>query len=353
MSYIKKIVLSLVLFLISFSAFAIESGLYTGSASAVHDDSYYYMNLIDWQKLNFDKFYGFTNFQGANDELNFAGASNLKNGDLLAYSYAGNFWTDGGYNSYNVFWGHNKLAVKGGLSFIDESTTTIDASLGFNATDKIGLTLSLSDGWNKDSETTEVMGIKSETNLSTNIFQLGIGGIYNIKETEKMLLRVSIGYTGYFYKNKVTTIINDGEPNVNSIENNRNRITLSGTFQYKINDRFSFGSVLTFPRISFFDNNGTEYTEMEFAMRNGFMASVVPNRLFISAGLSTQIPSLTFRKDQDTEKGTLTNNFYLGAAFDLTPQVRITSSTNIAITDGLSLEEAWQEVFNFSLQMKF
>lgn len=353
MRILKKLALVAVMLTVGLSAFAIESGLYTGSASAVHDDSYYYMNLIDWKKLNFDKFYGFTDFQGANDELNFAGASNLKNGDLLAYSYAGNFWTDGGYNSYNVFWGHNNLAIKGGLSFIDESTTTIDASLGFNATDKIGLTFSLSDGWNKESETTDVMGIKTETNLSTNIFQLGIGGIYNIKETENILLRVSIGYTGYFYKNKVTTIINDGEPNVNSIENNRNRITLSGTFQYKINDRFSFGSVLTFPRISFIDNNGTEYKEMEFAMRNGFIASVVPNRLFISAGLSTRIPSLTFRKDQDTEKGTLGNFFYLGAAFDLTPQVRICSDANIAISDGLSLEEAWKEVFNFSLQMKF
>ena len=160
-----------------------------------------------------------------------------------------------------------------------------------------------------------------------------------------MVLIIAAGTVKY---SSGTSIASIGLPAV-TLPSKGMSTTLSSFSKYSLGTKSSKALFLA----SFFDDNGTEYKEMAFAMRNGFIASVVPNRLFISAGLSTRIPSLTFRKDQDTEKGTLGNFFYLGAAFDLTPQVRICSDANIAISDGLSLEEAWKEVFNFSLQMKF
>lgn len=345
MRILKKLALVAVMLTVGLSAFAIESGLYTGSASAVHDDSYYYMNLIDWQKLDFDKFYGFTNFNGVDNSLNLAGASHLKNGDVLAYSYEGNLWADNNYNFFSGFWGHDKLAVKGSLGFEEDGASEIILGAGYNVTDKISFSASVIDLWEKDKET---IGTYVIENLD-NIFALQILGKYNIKNTDKILLRLTLGYAGIFLKNKVTTTIGENDPTTETTKASENIIHIGGTFQYKFNDRFTFGSEITFPEFTFYD----EATVISFEMRNGFIAGVVPNRLYVSAGLETTLPSLTFEDDEDVLKGNLINSFYLGAAFDLTPQVRITSSTNIAITDGLSLEEAWQEVFSFALQMKF
>lgn len=345
MRTLKKLALVAVMLTVGLSAFAIESGLYTGSASAVHDDSYYYMNLIDWQKLDFNKFYGFTNFNGADNSLNFAGASHLKNGDVLAYSYEGDLWADNNLNFFNGFWGHDKLAVRGSLGFEEDGATEIVLGTGYNVTDKISFTALIGDYWIKDKET---MGTYTIETLD-NIFKLQIVGKYNIKNTDKVLLRLTLGYGGIFYKNKVTTTIGENDPTTETTKDSKNVIHIGGTFQYKFNDRFTFGSEITFPDFNFYE----EATLISFEMRNGFIAGVVPNRLYISAGLETELPFLAFEEGEDVVKGNLFNFFYLGAAFDLTPQVRICSDANIAISDGLSLEEAWQEVFRVALQMKF
>ena len=101
----KKLGLILLMACVLLSAtFGATSALVGGAVSAVKDDASYVMDVLDWDKASFGKFFGFTSINSTST-LNFRGAQHLKGGNL-AFSYSGNLWGDGqGQERYRGFLG--------------------------------------------------------------------------------------------------------------------------------------------------------------------------------------------------------------------------------------------------------
>ena len=355
MKNFKKIVVACLIFAFGSSAFAINSGLRLGSAATLMDDSYYYMNLVDWEKLSFDKFYGFTAINSTNS-INLFAAQKVKDGNLLAYSYDGNLWTENGYNDFSVFYGFGKMALKFDLG-LDETTTnatepyTIWApavSFGMDVSDKFAFSTGLGLSSSKIDEEDANYSI-----ASTNV-NLFANGYYNIKNTDKLFAQAIFGYSGNFDKAVMEYDIEGIDVEPQEAKTNSNSFFFGAEMQYKPTSVFTYAMKFTFPRFTTYTRaDETTYSTLAFSVNNGFMVELKPNKFFTSFGIATTLPSFTFEKDVDTVKGTLTNTYYLGMAVNLAPQIRLDGRCTITPTEGISMEKIFQQALYLSLTAKF
>lgn len=360
MKNLKKIMIACLIFAFGSSAFAINSGLRSGSAFTLMDDSYYYMNLVDWEKLSFNKFYGFTAINSTNS-INLFAAQKVKDGNLLAYSYDGNLWTENGYNDFSVFYGFGKMALKFDLG-LDETTKEnvkepytiwIPAiSFGMDVSDKFAFSAGLGLASSKIETEQAFLG---ETYTITDKYSnvsLFANGYYNIKNTDKLFAQAIFGYSGNFEKEVVESDLENSKPQES--KTNSNSFFLSAELQYKPTSAFTYAMKATFPRFTTFTRaDETSYTTMSFFVNNGFMVELKPNKFFTSFGIATTLPSFTFEKDVDTVKGALTNTYYLGMAVNLAPQIRLDGRCTITPTTGISMEKIFQQALYLSLTAKF
>lgn len=353
MKNLKRLAIACLIFAFGTSAFAINSGLRLGSASTLMDDSYYYMNLVDWEKLSFDKFYGFTAINSPNS-INLSAAQKTKDGNLLAYSYNGNLWTKNGYNDFSAFYGFGKMALKFDLG-LDETTENATEpytiwipaiSFGMDVSDKFAFSTGLGLSSLKIDEEDAIYSITS-TNVS-----LFANGYYNIKNTDKLFAQAIFGYSGSFDK-AVMEFDMEGMDSQES-KTNSNSFFLGAELQYKPTSAFTYAMKATFPRFTTFTRaDETSYTTMSFFVNNGFMVELKPNKFFASFGISTTLPSFTFEEDVDTVKGTLSNTYYMGMAINLAPQIRLDGRCTITPTEGISMEKIFQQNLYLSLTAKF
>lgn len=355
MKNLKKIVVACLIFAFGASAFAINSGLRSGSAFTLMDDSYYYMNLVDWEKLSFDKFYGFTAINSSTS-INLSAAQKLKGGNLLAYSYDGNLWTENGYNDFSVFYGFGKMALKFDLG-LDETTTnatepyTIWApavSFGMDVSDKFAFSTGLGLSSSKIDEE------DANYSIATTTVSLFANGYYNIKNTDKLFAQAIFGYSGNFDKAVTEFDIEGIDVDPQETKTNSNSFFLAAELQYKPTSAFTYAMKCTFPRFTTYTRaDETTYSTLAFSVNNGFMVELKPNKFFTSFGIATTLPSFTFEKDVDTVKGALTNTYYLGMAVNLAPQIRLDGRCTITPTTGISMEKIFQQALYLSLTAKF
>lgn len=369
----KKFVgmLFIALTVVSFG-FAQVSGLSLGSASTVRDNTAYVMDVLDWNKADFGKFFGFTSIDSSSS-LNFLGAQQVKGGNL-AYSYAGNLWKEGSDN-YSVFYGKKNMGflftldadkAKEGKIESDMGDVNVENygvfspsfTFGMNATDKFsfkaGFGIGLTTGKNSyEIGTTEYL---TKTSLSAPVVELA--GYYTIKNTDKLFARLGLSYTGVFAGLKSKLYIDGEFDEKTELSLNANAIALSGSLEYKATDRFTYGLNAVFPGFVFNggkDQNGDAIpfeNMITFAISNGFVAEVSPDRFLLSFGMTTALPSFIFVEDEDTEITDIVNTYYLGMGFCLTPQIRIDGTATITPQSGISMKTIWEQKLAISVSIK-
>ena len=366
----KKLGLILLMACVLLSAtFGATSALVNGAVSAVKDDASYVMDVLDWDKASFGKFFGFTSINSTST-LNFLGAQHLKGGNL-AYSYNGNLWGEGVVDTYSAFYGKGNKGFLFSLGTNSSDSWTVNGNVledykyitpnftfGIETSDKLSFIAGFGLISRTGNSEQELLGNKILTKGSEMIPSLDLGAYYTIKDTNKLFARAGLIYSGDFDSTKIATYLNGAEESVVKVSANSNTLTLRGTLEYKPTDRFTYGLRVNFPQITFgnekdADGNETkDPTVMSFSMSNGFIAEVAPDRFFVSMGINTYLPSLTFEKDQDMEKGTIRNYYYMGMAFCLTPQVRIDGYTSIEPVDGISLQTVWETKMALTVSIK-
>lgn len=348
MKKFKKLFISLCILALASSAFSITSGLRYGSASTIMDDSYHYMNLFSWNQLEFDKFFAFTDIN-SNSSLNFSAAQHVKGNNVLAYSYQGNLWTNNGYNNFALFYGFNDMALTFSLGLNENAGTYSDQYtevtptifFGMKATDKLSFSLDAGIESYKDKD--------DDISLSYFSFNLGADLLYKIKQTDKLNSFITFYYDGAFQT--ATLDITGFDPNKSS--QNNNAFGLRANLEYKPTDTFTYGLVAYFPVLRINSTEDTSVTTLSFQINNGFQVELKPNKIYTSFGLITTLPSFTFEKDQDTQKGSLYNSFYFGLAFKLSPQILIDGCCSIEPHTGISIDDIWNEKLSISITAKF
>ncbi len=320
--------------------------LYIGSASSVDNDSVYFDNLLDWNKLLFPKLYGLVSLD-SEKKGNLAAAINLKNGGQLHAFWNGNLWEDDPENTFSALYGLKNMAFRGKIvqkkqtffagtpQEINFNAKGLGADFGMNVNKKFGFTAGLSYLWAKS-------GGAKLSDFSIN------GGIsYKLKEDTKMSSRVYAGWNGDF-------VGVDAGP----VDVKFNTNTIYGTYklQYKITKSFTYGFIGNLPITFASGDNISTSTTINFNLYNGFVAKIKPT-LDFAAGIKTTLPSLSI-SDGSSSSGRFRNSFYTGLAIDVTPEVEMAVSANIHPTgddssgsNGESLKEIWEQSFAISFSI--
>ena len=124
-------------------------------------------------------------------------------------------------------------------------------------------------------------------------------------------------------------------------------------------DRFIYGLDATLPSITFisgknFDGDAIpNQSQVSFEVRNGFVATLIPDTLLVSMGMTTTLPSITYIEKQDSVLGSLYNSYDFALGLYLSPAVRIDGSCSISPVDGISLEEIWNSEMNLTVSVNF
>lgn len=339
----KAIAITMAALITAGSAFAATGldELHIGSASSVDNDSVYFNNLLDWNKLMFPKLYGLVSLDSEKTG-NMAAAINLKNGGQLHAFWNGNLWEENPENTFSAMYGLKDKAFKGAIYQKQETiletsfdVTGLSAGFGMNVNKKFGFTAELSYLW------AETSGVK----LSDFILDAGIS--YKIKEDAKVLSRVYAGWIGNFMG------LDAGSTDVKINEN-----TIYGTykFQYNVAKNFTYGFKGIMP-ITFTSGDGIDTsTKISFELHNGFVAKIKPT-LDFAAGIQTTLPSIT-RTDGSTTKDDFKNSFYAGLGIDITKEIELAVSANLHPTtddsfgsDGESFDEIWKQSFAISISI--
>lgn len=347
MKFLKKLLISFTILILSTSAFAISSGLNIGSAGTYRDDSHFYMNHLYWDKLEFNKFYGFTSIDSVN-YLNFAAAQKINGDNVLAYAYNGNLWAEDSSNDISLFYGFNKMSIALDLGFYEDFSGD-DPSIifapgvafGYNITDKFGITASCNFGFLNYEE--EIVGYTIKTSLTKTI--LSARAYYNFKDTEKLFTNIFFGYDGDF--SKIKTTLDDQDPEISKESNSE--IYLGSELEFKPTNAITYSMNCNLPIIRFEDTS----TFFSFYINNGITIELKADKIFTSFGIETELPYIQFIEDGDTSRGYLENTFYFGIAVYLSPQIRLDGACVIYPESGISMSDIFQQQLNISISAKF
>lgn len=355
MKTIKKI---LGLALVAFSTISLltaeTSGLRIGSAYTIQDDVYDLNNLITWNRLDFDKFIGFTNISSSS-EGNLAGAFHVQKNNVLGLAWNGNLWNDNNnstqHNSFTAFYGfNNNKALKFTFTEYTRDYTTgtykdygdyyFNLGYGMTVSEKIAF-----------SAYANFELVKQNGFVDTNLRKetaFGLGGTfyYTLAKDAKVNSRFYFAADMNFKGNTTQT----GNITVTT-DTSSFKFTPGVDLQYKITPKFTYGFNGQ-TSISFAGGDAAKNVNLYFYLQNGFTAKVTDIVLF-NMGIYTSLPSITFPENGETTTGNFYNSFYAGFSFNLTDAVRIDASAYITPADGLSFDEVWKQNFNLSVRVKF
>lgn len=328
----KKILSCALALCMAVSAFSLESGLFQATASTVRDDASYFMDAMDWQKLDFKKFYGFTSIDSATSG-NLAAAFKLKNGDTLMASWEGNLWSTTDSNTFSAMYGKDKYAFGASYGWgsintkipafgnISQDSKIFSAIFGMNVTDKdafaVNYTLTSFDG---DIYT-------SSLNVISAYYKRAINDNSNL----------TIGYTGTFFGDYTTV----------------NEITPTYHYEYK-NKKFTYGLNASVP-FMFYNvtvyGTDTSVVIISPVVQNGISVALT-DLLTLNGGIATTIPSIT-KSGDETTTGSFSNNFLFGLSLNAGENVRIDAVTEVPLAAGLSIDDVKALAFNFTVALKF
>lgn len=326
----KKLLSCALALCLTVSAFSLDSGLFQATSSTVRDDASYFMDAMDWQKLDFKKFYGFTSIKSST-EGNLAGAFKLKNGDTLMASWDGNLWTDPqDTNSFAVMYGKDKYAFGasyawGSLDFAFPyvSSSTVRAK-SFGAT--FGMNVTKTDAFS----------------VNYNLFSFNEDGIENFnnlnatyKHAFKENSELSLSYTGMFWDEYTVTVL-----------------VPAYHYEYK-NKKFTYG-LTAGASLLFFTEPVTDVSYMYIApVVNNGISVALSDAVLLNAGIKTALPSIE-KIDDDTSTGAFSNTFTFGLSLNAGENARIDAFVaSVPLASGLSIDDVKALTFNFTASLKF
>ena len=344
--------------LIAFTAIATltaeTSGLRIGTAYTIQDDVYDLNNVITWNRLDFNKFIGFTNISSSS-EGNLAGAFHIQKDNILGLAWNGNLWNDNNnttqHNSFTAFYGFNKnKALKFTFTeytqnfetgiYKDYGSYYFNLDFGMTVSEKIAFSANANLNFMKRNGFVDTDLYKSTT--------FGLGGTfyYTIAKDEKLDSR-------FYFSGTMDFTATTNENAFGPIKTNTSQFSFTpGVYvQYKITPKFTYG-FNGWTRLTFAGGDTAKDVNLYFNLQNGFTAKVTDIVTF-NMGIYTTLPSFKFPENGKTEKGNFSNSFYAGFAFNLTDAVRIDASAFISPEDGMSFDEVWKQNFNLSVRVKF
>lgn len=311
----KKLLSCALALCLAVSAFSLDSGLFQATASTVRDDASYFMDAMDWQKLDFKKFYGFTSIDSATSG-NLATAFKLKNGDTLMASWEGNLWTDPqDTNSFAVMYGKDKYAFGAGYAWgsfsksfsgvlsYTERVKIFSATFGMNVTDKDAFSVAYA-----------LTSFKDDSFENLNI----IDATYKRAFNKDSYLTVS--YEGIFWNDFTLTTI-----------------TPAYHYEYKAK-KFTYGLNASVP-FMFVSITDVDTSNMLISpvVQNGISVAL-SDALTLNTGIKTTLPYI-YKLDDDTTTGTFANDFTFGLSLNAGENVRIDAVTDINLASGISIDD--------------
>lgn len=343
MKMTKKILTAAFIFILGASAFAQSNsyGINFATADTVLENDTYFLNVTDWDKINFSKLFATTDFT-LTSRGKLGVATHLGKGDLHA-AWLGNLWDADSYNQFNFLYGIGKLGIMAGFTATKYGGTYGNHLPTYIPSLSCGY--QISDAFDVDGTFTGEFGSQSAagTTQSYKDFYIRLGGKYYIKESETVTAFTSLYYSG-FYSN--STIKTSGTDAVVT-EDSYHYVIPGFLLNIKPTSSFTYGLKAS-SSLRFDENSAALY----FSISNGFSAQVT-KMLLVNAGLTTTIPSITFTKNQDPETGNFYNYFYGGFSIYLIPEVRLDLSAYIYPADGVSLNEIWNQNFYIGIEACF
>ncbi len=335
------------------------SGLRSGTAYTIEDDVYDLMDVNTWQRLEFDKFFGFTSIN-SNSSGNFAIATHVQKSNVLGFAWNGNLWNDdtsgtSSYNNFTGFYGFNNMAIRATFSEQTSETTGNNngfaydsykrfggnALFGVNPTDKINFNIGAG-YYYKDYD-----GVADNTSASESEFDVYGTFYYIFKNDEKLISKAFVNAEGSFETTSIDYGDTDSDVKVNEFD-----LTPGFKLQYKPIKTFTYGFYASIPFVFYGGDDHDNDTEIRFNIRNGFSAAIKPEKILFNAGISTWLPTIYVPEDEDPSCGSFSNSFYAGFAFNITPAFRLDTYAYIAPADGESFDEIWKTNFHLSLRAK-
>ncbi len=354
--------------LLSTSAFAAEGmsdKLYQASGSAVENDSFYLMNILDWAKLSYEKGYGLVSLDSENYG-NLAGATNLKNDAAIHGAWEGNLWEENAVNFFGGMYAWENKAVKGTFGKID---FYVPGSIG-NTTVKyvdgaFGMTYDAN--WAFDAGAgyfwTEVGGTDiSFINFNAEaVYTFGESGAAAKTRGKGKGKSAAKPATG-FESTKAGLVLNVTNFDLDAISGNSITFVPYFKMQKQISEKLKYGFYFGTPVTMWTGDFDDSKTTMDFNMRNGIVAQVKPGFEF-AAGIQTNLPQIV----KDGDNGDFQNSFFMGCGISVSPEVKIDLCAAIKPTDddfdkndppaaggdGVSLKEVWEQSLSISVTIKF
>lgn len=314
------------------------SGIYMGSALTVKDNQAYFMDLLHFNQIDFNKAYVFTGIQSDSSTISNISFATKVFDYSVQFQWIGNAWEKDNSNDFNVLVGNKKMALLAGYGHkpaSSEKVTEFHGTLGFgaNITDWLGVYGKLLYGAGKNEEN------GATAKISDTVFSLGAEvRPHLIKYIDDEFTFVIMG--NYFS----TTVIVDGKLSKNQY-NPYVIISPAYKINYKINENLTWGSQIHIPFV--FSGKNTVYSYM----LNGIKAEVVPEIFDVSLGIITAFPFKVL--NEKDSYGDLYNYFTFGASLKIAKAAKVDLYGSLDPTNGFSLENMWQKKWSLSFSCNF
>lgn len=353
MKSLRKIIIAgIILTGISFNAAALNSAAYEGSAQTIEDDVYSLMNILTWNKLKFENFYGFTNINSVSSG-NLAFAFRTKNKNMGGIAWQGNLWSESSDNSISGFYGWNKYAIKITLNEQISPAWYLDSNFcenyknlggiidfGCNLNKTVSYTLSI--GYSN------ITGKINPSQINYSTFLAGGSLFYTLKDEKSINSKLFVDYSGNFaFKSS-----KNGNKETKTTYN-QNEMTLGTVFLYKPNTTLTYGLKAFIPVTITAGDNIKLKTNIAFEVSNGLSFVLKPDTVLLNTGIHLSLPSFTIEEDEDTVTGNFYTTFYAGLSLILGSNINIDICTDFNPTNGISPSDIWTQNFKISVAARF
>lgn len=326
----KKLLACALALTLSVSAFSLTSGKSIATAGSIKDNASYFMDPINWNKMDFNKIWAFTSITSASaQEGNLAAAFKLKNKGTLMTSWNGNLWADpDDYNTMSLMYAKDAFSFGaslgvGNLDFYHpvypavpwgpEEQTVFEGFFGMNINPQSAFSLGL-----------------RYNNFEKDTIDDPFTLVATYQHSFKPNSILSAQYLGFYMNENATA---------NIISTNYQYEYKAKNFTYGLNTNVSF-------------NFMKDMFMLKSSITNGISTNL-SKLLTLNAGLSTSLPELYKEKDVDLQTGLFSNTFYYGLSLQAGDNVTIDASSAIDLPNGISFETIWQTSFLLTVALKF
>lgn len=340
----KKLFAILFTVILSTSVFAQQettSKLATSTYSAISDDSTYFFNLTDWNKLKFDDLYLLSTYiQSSYIEL--GGAFKL-NENTLMVRYDGNVWAKDDWNRVSLFWGKGNLSLY--AAYQHENPGYLNSRNGREYIPSVGF------GYNFDNQNAIAIAVSydslvgADTAYDVTVIKPVVTYRRYLEDSKTKTTYLKFVYSGQFTTEKYN-VTDDSE------SFSKNTVTSTFGMETKLSDKLKYGLMASLP----LEYNKTPTSKIFYIdsldVRNGISYSL--SEMFdFNFGYDFAIPYICIPDEGDISSGSFNNSYCIGFTFKPAETVKIDAYASFYPTNGESVDELSSTKFYFSVQAKF